>query len=97
MIGDGESCLRDDAQKALNWSLPTMRRWLDQSKRFMRAIDPRNGRALVVRRPKDDGATSDLSGEGPSSRQTANDAATSGLSDSAANKGEGAQGELPIA
>ena len=97
LIGKGESCLRDDAQRALNWSLPTMRRWLEQSTRFMRGIDPRNGRALVVRRPKEDGATSGLVGDGHFSSQPVNDAATSGLSDTAANKGEGAQGELPIA
>lgn len=49
LIGEGESCLRDDVQRELGWSLPTVRRWLGQSTRFERSIDARTGRALIVR------------------------------------------------
>lgn len=83
MIGSGEFCFRDDAQQALHWSQPTVKRWLDESKRFTRGIDQETGRAIVVRKP-------------PEPEATVNDAATSGSSVAGAYKGEGVQGELPI-
>ncbi|MBR3236021.1 MAG: hypothetical protein IKG11_10445 [Atopobiaceae bacterium] len=83
-------------QKALNWNQPTVNRWVDQSTRFMRSIDPKSQRATIVRRPKDDGATSGLARGGDSVAQAVNDAATSGLDAPAADKGEGVQSELPI-
>lgn len=56
------TCYRDEVQTALGWSQPTVNRWLDQSKRFMCAIDPTSGKACVVRRTQDDAATSGLGG-----------------------------------
>ncbi len=78
LIGHGESCEREEVRKALGWSLPTVRRWLEESGRFEQTLDPKTGKALIV-------------------RKASNDAATSGLSDDAADNGEGAQGVLPIA
>ena len=34
LIGRGESCERDEVRKSLGWSLPTVRRWLEESSRF---------------------------------------------------------------
>jgi RecA-family ATPase len=95
LIGDREFAFRDEVQQALHWSQPTVNRWVDQSSRFMRSIDPRSQRATIVRRPKEVGATSGFGGGGASA-VAKNDGATSGLSDPAASKGEGVQRELPI-
>lgn len=92
MVKAGGFAFRDDVQHALGWSQPTVNRWLDQSRRFMRSIDKDTGRATVVRMPADDAATSGLAGGGASPV----DAATSSLRPDGADKGEGAQGELPI-
>ena len=81
MLGESEYVLRDDVRKAMGWSDPTVKRWVDDSDRFERCIDPRTGRASIRRKPA--GAASDVG-------------ATSGLDPSDADKGEGAQGELPI-
>lgn len=91
LIESREFAYRDDVQKALNWSQPTVNRWVDQSTRFMRSIDPRSQRATIVRRPKEVGATSGLDGGA-----TVNGGATLGVGTPAADKGEGVQGELPI-
>ena len=94
LIGTGDSCGRDELRKALNWSLPTVRRWLDESNRFEQTLDPKTGKALIVRRASDDAATSGSSVGG----DPKNIAATSGLSGSGpADSGEGAQGVLPMA
>lgn len=61
-VGGGAFAFRDDIQKAVGWSQPTVNRWLDQSKRFVRSIDGRTGRATVVRAAVDDAATSGLDG-----------------------------------
>ena len=92
LIGKGTSCVRDEVRKALGWSLPTVRRWLDESTRFEQELDSKTGRAMIVRKPVNDAATSGSSDGGASS----NDAATSGLSASGADSGEGAQGVLPM-
>lgn len=78
LIGDGESCFRDDVQAALGWSQPTVNQWLDQSRRFMRSIDKATTRASVVRRPAE--------------AATENDAVTSGLDAGAASQEEVVQG-----
>ena len=96
LMGKRDHVFRDDVQRALNWSQPTVNRWVDQSSRFMRSIDPRSQRATIVRRPKDDGATSGLDGGGASASPAKDDGATSGVGTPAANKGEGVQDELPI-
>jgi len=48
---DGAFAYRDDVAAALGWSTSTVNRWLDKSKRFMRAA-PDGGRGKVVRRPE---------------------------------------------
>ena len=97
MIGSGESCMREEVREALHWSVPTIRNWLKESSRFMGVIDQATGRSMVVRRPREDGATLGPTGGGAASAPTADDGSTSGPSDGAAGKGEGVQGELPIA
>lgn len=62
-IGKGAFAFRDAVQAALGWSQPTVNRWLDQSKRFVRSIDERTGRATVVRVAMGDAATSGLDGD----------------------------------
>lgn len=85
LIGDGEFCYRDDAQAALHWSQPTVKRWLDESKRFGRGLDPATGRATVTRRA-----------QAPSAAP-AKDAATSGLCPgAAADMREGVQDVLHL-
>lgn len=83
MLGDGEYVLREDVRKAMNWSDPTVKRWVDDSDRFERCIDPMTGRASIRRKPVAAGTPKD-------------DGATSGLDPSAADRGEGVQRELPI-
>lgn len=60
LIGGGTFCFRDEVQAALHWSQPTVNRWLDESKRFMRSIDSETTRAIVVRVLANDAATSGL-------------------------------------
>lgn len=59
-IGGGAFAFRDEVQVAMGWSQPTVNRWLDLSKRFMRSIDATSGRATVVRMPANDAATDAL-------------------------------------
>lgn len=61
LIGDGGSCFRDDAMAELGWSAPTVNRWVDQSRRFMRVSGGGSARATIVRRPADVAATAPLS------------------------------------
>ncbi|WP_165043054.1 AAA family ATPase [Adlercreutzia sp. ZJ138] len=63
LIGAGTSCLRDEVRRALNWSLPTVRRWLDESGRFEQELDPKTGRALIVRTDVNDAATTGFLGD----------------------------------
>ena len=51
LIGDGESVLREEVEAALGWSTPTLNKWLDKSRRFMRRVPEGGGKAIVVRRP----------------------------------------------
>jgi RecA-family ATPase len=55
LIGDGAFCFRDDLQAELRWSQPTVARWLGESRRFRRSIDPATSRACVVRADGDGG------------------------------------------
>lgn len=71
LIGSGESCERDELRKSLGWSLPTVRRWLDESTRFEQTLDPKTGKALIVRAAVNDAATSGSSGEAPDSGEEA--------------------------
>ena len=80
LIGDGDECFRDEVIAALNWSAPTVNRWVDQSSRFMRVSGGGATRATIVRRP----------------HQGKNDAATSGFEGSAAGQEEGGQDALPL-
>ena len=63
LIGRGESCERDEVRKSLGWSLPTVRRWLEESNRFEQTLDPKTGKALIVRSVVNDAATSGSSGD----------------------------------
>lgn len=94
LIGDGESCYRDEVMAALNWSAPTVNRWVDQSNRFMRISGGGATKATIVRRPVDDAATSGPSGGAADA--TANVSATSGLSGTGAEHEGGGQDALPI-
>ena len=80
LIGDGDECFRDEVMAALNWSAPTVNRWVDQSTRFMRISGGGATKATIVRRPVD----------------ATNDAATSSPSGSGAGQEEGGQDALPI-
>lgn len=71
LIGSGESCERDELRRSLGWSLPTVRRWLEESSRFEQTLDPKTGKALIVRAAVNDAATSGSSGEGPDSGEEA--------------------------
>ena len=51
LIGDGESITRDELENALGWTRPTVNRWLDKSRRFMRTQAEGGGKAIVVRMP----------------------------------------------
>ena len=94
LIGSGESCFRDEVMAALNWSAPTVNRWVDQSNRFMRISGGGATKATIVRKPADDAATSGPSGGAAGS--PTNVSATSGLSGSGAEQGEGGQDALPL-
>lgn len=71
LIGHGESCERDEVRKSLGWSLPTVRRWLEESNRFEQTLDPKTGKALIVRSVVNDAATSGSSAEGADSGEEA--------------------------
>ena len=71
LIGHGESCERDEMRRSLGWSLPDVRRWLDESTRFEQTLDPKTGKALIVRAAVNDAATSGSSGEAPDSGEEA--------------------------
>ena len=71
LIGRGESCERDEVRKSLGWSLPTVRRWLEESNRFEQTLDPKTGKALIVRSVVNDAATSGSSAEGADSGEEA--------------------------
>ena len=96
LIGDGTECFRDEVMAALNWSAPTVNRWVDQSTRFMRISGGGATKATIVRRPANDAATSAASGAPASSGTTSNDAATSGPSGSGSAQDEGGQDALPL-
>ncbi len=83
LIGYGDFCFRDDAQAALHWSQPTVKRWLDESRRFARGIDSETGRATVVRQLPDE-------------EEAVKDAATLSLPSGAAQQGKEVQGELDL-
>lgn len=51
LIGDDESITRDELENALGWTRPTVNRWLDKSRRFMRTQAEGGGKAIVVRMP----------------------------------------------
>ncbi|MBQ9001004.1 MAG: AAA family ATPase [Eggerthellaceae bacterium] len=55
LVGDGDYAYRDEVVAALGWSISTVNRWLEQSKRFMRQSTNGNGKAKIVRRPTDGG------------------------------------------
>lgn len=67
LIGGGDSCFRDDVMAELGWSPPTVNRWVDQSRRFMRVSGGGSARATIVRRPQDVAATAPL--DGPAAAQ----------------------------
>lgn len=94
LIGTGDSCYRDEVMAALNWSAPTVNRWVDQSNRFMRISGGGATKATIVCRPANDAATSGSSGGVTDS--TTNVSATSGLSGSGAEQEEGGQDALPL-
>ena len=71
LIGRGKSCERDEVRKSLGWSLPTVRRWLEESSRFEQTLDPKTGKALIVRSVVNDAATSGSSAEGADSGEEA--------------------------
>lgn len=50
-----EFIYRDELELALEWSITTVNRWLDRSKRFMRQSTTGGGKTKVVRRPAGDG------------------------------------------
>ena len=54
LMGEAESILREDAERELRWSTPTLNKWLDKSEKFMRKTPPGGGKALIVRRPLED-------------------------------------------
>jgi len=54
LIGDGGSITRDELESALGWTRPTVNRWLDKSRRFMRTQAEGGGKAIVVRMRVDD-------------------------------------------
>lgn len=77
LVGDGEECFRDEVIAALNWSVPTVNRWVDQSSRFMRVSGGGATKATIRRRPlqgTNDAATSDLEGSGASQEEGGQDA-----------------------
>lgn len=49
----------------------TVRRWLDESNRFEQTLDPKTGKALIVRSVVNDAATSGSSAEGADSGEEA--------------------------
>ena len=61
LIGDGESITREELENALGWTRPTVNRWLDRSRRFMRTQAEGGGKALVVRMPVEDTSADDES------------------------------------
>lgn len=60
LIGSGEYVLREDVREAMHWSDPTIKRWVDESARYERCIDPRSGKAAIRRVSMDVGTTSGL-------------------------------------
>lgn len=61
LLAGCEFVYRDEVQRALGWSAPTVNRWLDQSRRFMRESTNGAGKTKVMRRPAEcgDGAGDD--------------------------------------
>lgn len=51
LVGDGAYALREDVRREIGWSEPTVNRWLEESSRFVRCIDPATGRAAISRKP----------------------------------------------
>ena len=51
LIGEGDFAYRDEVAAALGWSVSTVNRWLDQSKRFMRQSSNGGVKTKIVRRP----------------------------------------------
>lgn len=80
---------RDAVQKELKWSQPTVNRWLDQSERYMRSLDPDTGRATVVPVEREGGGC----GAGCGGDGGCGAGGGAGLAGS--GDGEEAQGELP--
>lgn len=76
LMGSGDEIFRDDVMAALNWSAPTVNRWVDQSSRFMRISGGGATRATIVRRPQpeNDAATSGPSGSGAQQEEGGQDA-----------------------
>ena len=56
LIGAGGFVYRDAVERELEWSITTVNRWLDRSKRFMRQPTSGGGKTKIVRRPPDGGA-----------------------------------------
>jgi len=54
LMGDGDSITREELENALGWTRPTVNRWLDKSRRFMRTQAEGGGKAIVVRMPAED-------------------------------------------
>ncbi len=74
LIGGGDECFRDEVMAALNWSAPTVNRWVDQSTRFMRISGGGATKATIVRRPANDAAISGSSGSGSAQEEGGQDA-----------------------
>lgn len=51
LMGEGESILREDLQKVLGCTRPTVNDRLRKSKKFMNGVPEPGGKAIVVRRP----------------------------------------------
>lgn len=62
-MGDADSITREELENALGWTRPTVNRWLDKSRRFMRTQAEGGGKAIVVRMPVEEGE-SDAEPEG---------------------------------
>ena len=53
LMGTGEYVYRDEVERALEWSVTTVNRWLERSRRFMRQSTAGGGKTRIVRRPAD--------------------------------------------